>query len=127
MNCKRASQTTHDSMVKTLIDYISKNNFTEIKADLKDFTTPSKISWKDKGDSHIPDVTGKHAGVIHLFEVETDDSINVEHTKSQWKLFGAFANQNGAIFIPVVPAGSKQNALLVLNELGLKTVDVWEI
>ncbi|MDT3696631.1 MAG: hypothetical protein ROY99_09590 [Ignavibacterium sp.] len=102
---KRKNQSDHDDMVKTTVNYIVSNLYTDEKADIDDYETPTKIIWSKTNDGHVPDVTAKYKDVEHIWEIETEDSISLDHTKSQWQLFSTFATQHYAIFHIVVPEG----------------------
>ncbi len=121
----RKSQSDHDKMVKYVAKFLASNNYRNVKADLPGWTCPQQITWKSTGQGHIPDVTadGKH---FNLFEVETDDTINVSHTEDQWRLFAAYAQQHNAEFWVIVPLGSKTKAEQRLKALGIKA-SVWEV
>lgn len=122
---KRASQSDHDKIVQYAANFLTTNHYRNIKADIPGYQTPTKIIWKDSGRGHIPDVTA-NGSEFNLFEVETADSINDQHTKDQWTLFATYAEQHNAVFWVVVPQGSGNAAKLRLSLLGLKG-EVWEI
>lgn len=117
---------THDSMVKTLADYLKGNGYTNVLADVPGFARPAEICWKDRRECHIPDVTATHAQTRYVFEVETDESIGIEHTESQFKLFNASCTQFGGVFCVVVPKSVLPVANQVLQRLGINA-QVWSI
>lgn len=122
---KRRSQSDHDRMVLTIAVNLGVAGHSDIRADLLGQQQPEKITWRNADKGHIPDVTAIDLGrVFHLYEVETDDSINEEHTADQWGLFSAFAAQNGAIFHVAVPQTSVSDANLRALTLGLTNVYV---
>ncbi|MBO8183121.1 MAG: hypothetical protein H0Z28_10075 [Archaeoglobus sp.] len=122
---KRRSQSDHDKMVRYVVDYLKDKGFRNIKADISGFDKPNKIIWKTTGEGHIPDVTAEN-GSLHIFEVETEDSINDQHTEDQWELFAAYAKKYSAKFWVVVPQGSRDLAEKRLNQLGL-IAKIWEV
>jgi hypothetical protein len=83
-----------------------------------------RIIWTNTNEGHVPDVTADLGGKAYLVEVETADTIEDEHTESQWRLFAAFAQQHNKIFVVVVPMASKAAAEIQLRRLGL-TGEVW--
>ena len=105
--------------------YLYQNGFRDVQADLHGHTQPDIITWTETGRGHIPDVTANN-GQLHVFEVETDDSIYDQHTEDQWNLFANFAQQHGARFWIVVPKGSESDAQLRLNQLGLQA-KIWTV
>lgn len=112
-------------MVAAAARHLVAKGFRDVKADVSGVPQPTKIVWSGTGRGHIPDVTGL-GSEFNLFEVETADSINDEHTADQWGLFSAYAAQHGAVFWVVVPVGSENAAHQRLKDLSL-TAKVWEL
>ena len=126
---KRQSQSQHDQMVQYVADYLVRNGYRNVNADLKGKTQPDLIYWKSNGQGHIPDVTavsGTNGNESHLFEIETSDSVYDQHTEDQWELFAANAKQYKKTFWVVVPKGSENDAHFRLNQLGIQA-EVWGI
>ena len=107
---KRKNQTDHDDVVLTTANYLVNKLYTDVKADVDDYETPTKIIWSKTNDGHVPDITAKYNAVEHIWEIETKDSISIAHTKSQWQLFSTFAVQHDAVFHIVVPEGCSEEA-----------------
>lgn len=122
---KRHNQSDHDRMVTTAARYLVAKGFRDVKADVPGFPQPEKIVWSGTGRGHIPDVTG-WGSEFNLFEVETSDSINDQHTAGQWELFAVFAGQHSAVFWVVVPVGCAAAAQQRLKDLGI-SAKVWEL
>ena len=122
---KRRSQSEHDRMVTYTANFLVQKDFRNVKADVPGYPTPEIITWKSTGKGHIPDVTGEGAE-FNLFEVETADSINDQHTEDQWTLFAAFAKQHESVFWVVVPKGSESAAQQRLKELKINA-KIWEV
>lgn len=122
----RKNQSEHDGMIMSLVAHLKESKFTSIRADLPDHTQPVKITWKSSGDGHIPDASAVFDGTDYLFEVETDDSIGIDHTRSQWELFSANAKQYGKKFIVVVPKASEGKASAEILKQGY-SAEVWTV
>jgi len=122
---KRSSQTEHDNKVKALADHLIAHNYSNVRADVKGYVCPEKITWKATGSGYIPDATAT-AGRPQIFEVETEDSINDRHTEDQWTLFAAHAKNTGGAFTVVVPYGCLKIAKARLHQLNLEA-EVWEV
>jgi hypothetical protein len=117
---RRHLESDHDHIVLAVAKHLTGQNFTEIKADVPNFVSPLKVTWKDTGDGHIPDLTGRDpSGHLYVFEVETEDTIRHSHSASQWKLFSAYARQFDASFYVVVPGGCGRAAKAELDRLNL--------
>lgn len=118
---KRKSQSDHDSMVKQVADFFIKEKYPNVKADLTGYTQPGVLKWKGETSGHIPDVTTEENKKFSIIvEVETDDSINDQHTADQWKLFAAYANRDKAKFMIIVPKGSENKAENRKSTLGVE-------
>lgn len=112
-------------MVRQLVEYLRLHGFRYIRAHLPEHIIPDRIFWNDTGKGHIPDVTGKDSE-LHIYEVETQESIDYPHTSDQWKLFAAYAAQFNAVFVVVVPDGYGLTALHRLEDLRIQA-EVMEV
>jgi hypothetical protein len=121
---KRKDQSLHDTMVADLAAHLAKSGYTNIMADLKGKATPELMKWKGQTAGHIPDVTAAKDGKLHIFEVETDDSIGDQHTEDQWKLFSATAEVRKGYFYVLVPKASVSTAQVRAKLLSV-TAQVW--
>ena len=92
MPSKRSPQkrSLHDSVVRRLARSLkAKYPKSKVYADVQGFPTPDKIG------QHIPDIWVKHQnGRELIIEVETEDTINTAHAKSQARSFRGYANLN---------------------------------
>ncbi len=110
-------------MVSYCANWLREKYYSDIKVDLTNYTEkPEPIIWVASQEGHIPDITTTSM----IFEVETADSINDEHTKDQWILFATHAANNNIEFWVVVPKGSAYVAQSRLNQLGI-TAKIWEV
>ena len=116
---KRKSQLAHDNMVKYVARVLIEKNYLDVRADLPEFEKPKEITWKKTGKGHFPDITGEK-GSFKVFEVETADSIDDQHTEDQWTLFAKWSKENEAMFWVVVPEGSVAAARKRLDELNIQ-------
>jgi hypothetical protein len=123
----RNDQLAHDSLVLTAYRALAGDGFTNLRADVGGYTPPERIIWCSTNEGHIPDISATKGGVPYLFEVETPDTINTEHTASQLKLFDAhMANNNGQAWM-IVPSIAEKQAKNLIGALGLKKTGVWAI
>lgn len=121
----RTSQAKHDKMLKYVVDHLVERQYTEVKADLPGFEKPAEITWKKTGKGHVPDVIGRKDD-LRIFEVETADTINDEHTKDQWTLFGKHAKENSMTFWIVVPSNCVEAARQKIQDLNIEA-KIWGI
>ncbi len=94
-----------------------------VKAELPDWPLPGAIL------AHRPDVTawGLEDDRLHLWEVETDDSITHGHTDAQWRAFHLWATASGGAFWLAVPRDSVWKAESRIEQLDLKGVRIWPL
>jgi len=109
---RTSNNSQHDRMVERLVRAQRAIGMADIRADIAScLLKPKKIFWRSTGEGHIPDVTARYSsgrGVI--FEVETSETIGIEHTREQCRLFSAFAYQHHHFFVMVVPRGKEWRA-----------------
>ena len=117
---KRISQTDHDGMVSNTAVHLKNNNYVNVKADVTSFFSPDKII------NHRPDLSASKGLYEYIFEVETSDTINIDHTRKQWKEFGNYAALSSyRKFVVIVPSKKyEKEAQMVLNELSVNA-DIW--
>jgi hypothetical protein len=120
----RKNEGAHEALVQWLVTQLHAKGYSNIKADLPGWAQPPKITWTSTGEGHIPDASAHAGGRECIFEVETEDTISIEHTKSQLTLFDAYAKQHSAALVVVVPNGSEGDAQRQLATWGLNAT-VW--
>ena len=90
-----------------MANYFQTLGYTGMRVDLKDFSEPALMWWTGKeNDAYRPDLTcfkndAKKTTII--LEAETCETIAIDHTREQFKLFSAHAKHIGAEFHVVVP------------------------
>lgn len=103
------SQERHDHMVERIAEGLRQEGFPEVRAaGLEGFDPPDPV------EGHVPDVsaTNHHR---YIYEVETEESLELEETRLQWKAFGHFARYNDTRFVIVVPQGVGTQATALKN------------
>lgn len=109
------AKSEHDRLVERLRTLLVSNWYSDIKVDLPGYEKPTRIVWTATQRGHEPDASAYYVLKQHIFEVETADSIGDEHTYEQCKLFAAYARDNSAEFVLVVPSGSSITARFQLS------------
>lgn len=122
---KRQIPALHDKLVAYLAGYLQMEGYTDICADIDGFEKPMWVPIRTTGRWKTPDVTG-YKSRFHVFEVETDDSIEDRHTTEEWRVFADYAEEEGGRFWVAVPEGSGGKAR---NRIKKMDIDgwVWEI
>lgn len=121
----RMNQREHDRIIKEVVEILKNRGYNDVRADLDGNERPKRIEWKSTGEGFLPDVSG-HKDWFRIFEVETEDSIDDDHTESQWKLFAAYAKANDAMFYVVFPNGCVEKVKNRLEELQIEAY-LWEM
>lgn len=84
----KENQVRHDQGVVFWAGDLIKNGWATVLSDLPGNKKPPQIG------GYIPDVYGCHLNEEIVIEVETTDSIESEHTKSQCSMFHLWKNQS---------------------------------
>jgi hypothetical protein len=107
-------------MVRAVATHLETCGFTDVRADLADFTDKPEIIFGTMADlKDRPDATAHTKDGLILAEVETEDTIADPHTQVQWPLFAQYAQEQGGAFWVVVPPGEVLAAEARLGQLGI--------
>lgn len=117
---KRINQQHHDFMIKYMVSQLLHAGFSKICADIPGHKKPSPIEFESS--TFCPDVYAEKDMKKVLVEVETDDSINEDHTKFEWAAFHQYKKSNDAELIFVAPGISREKLTLRAYELGIQDV-----
>lgn len=127
-----AEMTEHDQLVLMMARYFKQLGYTEIKADIPDWSQPFPIHWSNNPDQkYIPDLTCLDSnGILIILEAETCNSFNDQHTQEQFKIFRAHASNNNGRFEVVVPklcSGSDARTIITntAKSWGITIDNVW--
>jgi len=122
---KRKSETEHDHIVELLANGLYAHNrnpkmedLSDIRADIDGFRRPDRLTLEGEEEGDVPDATAVGAQLM-IYEVETPDSINHEHTEKQWEFFARYAELNNAVFHVVCPPMAMGDARRRLKELSI--------
>ena len=95
-----------EELIKKIIaTWVSRNGYSEVKANIEGYETPSGLSNRDSEDNLIPDITAIKRGVRWYIEVVRKDG-DAEKTVSKWKLLSILGKNKGGGLILIAPAGS---------------------
>jgi len=94
-----------DDLIKKILDsFVSRGGYTEVKANIEGFETPSALSNKESEDRVVPDITALKRGGRWYIEVVRKDS-EVEKTVSKWKLLSMLGKARNGGLILMAPSG----------------------
>jgi hypothetical protein len=97
--------TKDDDLIKKILDsFVSRGGYTEVKANIEGFETPSALSNKESEDRVVPDITALKRGGRWYIEVVRKDS-EVEKTVSKWKLLSMLGKARNGGLILMAPSG----------------------
>lgn len=98
-------QERHDAMVRRIAQGLRDGGFNEVLADGVDgFEIPDPIGGR------VPDVLAR-GNRLHIYEVETEETLGSEETRLQWQAFDRFVRKDDdAHFVIVVPKGLRLKA-----------------
>ncbi|MBR9999236.1 MAG: hypothetical protein KFF73_09705 [Cyclobacteriaceae bacterium] len=115
---KRINQRHHDFMIKYMVSQLLNAGFSKICADIPGHKKPIPIKFQSS--AYYPDVYAEKDMKKILVEVETDDSINEDHTEFEWMALNQYKKSNNAELIFVAPGISRQKLTLRAYELGIE-------
>lgn len=113
----------HDDLIKMMVQYFTKQDFRNIKADISGMPTPETITGTTR--NHVPDLTADKNGIKIILEAETSSSIFDDHTASQWSLFSDAMQKIGGEFHIVVPKKERNATERRTANLGLRVNNIW--
>ena len=90
---------------KILVTWVARNGYSEVKANIEGYETPSGLSNKDSDDKLVPDITALKRGGRWYIEVVRKDA-DAEKTVSKWKLLSILGKNKWGGLILIAPAGS---------------------
>jgi len=94
-----------DDLIKKILDsFVSRGGYTEVKANIEGFETPSALSNKESEDRVVPDITALKRGGRWYIEVVRKDS-EIEKTVSKWKLLSMLGKARNGGLILMAPSG----------------------
>lgn len=94
-----------DDLIKKILDsFVSRGGYSEVKANIEGFETPSALSSKENEDRVIPDITALKRGGRWYIEVVRKDG-EVERTVSKWKLLSTLGRSRAGGLILFAPSG----------------------
>ncbi len=94
-----------DDLIKKILDsFVSRGGYTEVRANIEGFETPSALSNKESEDRVVPDITALKRGGRWYIEVVRKDS-EVEKTVSKWKLLSMLGKARNGGLILMAPSG----------------------
>jgi hypothetical protein len=106
MSMLASPMSKEEELIKKVLDtYVSRNGFTEVKANIEGFEEPSAMNSKGSDDRIVPDITGMKRGGLWYIEVVKKDA-DPEKTVSKWKLLSVLGRAKGGGLILISPPGS---------------------
>ncbi len=92
-----------DDLIKKILDsFVSRGGYTEVKANIEGFDTPSALSNVD--DRVVPDISALKRGGRWYIEIVRKDA-DVEKTVSKWKLLSTLGRSRAGGLILMAPSG----------------------
>lgn len=94
-----------DDLIKKILDsFVNRGGYSEVRANIEGFETPSALSNKESEDRVVPDITALKRGGRWYIEVVKKDA-EVEKTVSKWKLLSILGRARGGGLILFAPSG----------------------
>lgn len=113
---KRINQMHHDYMIRYMVTQLLHAGYNKIRADIPGYKKPYPV---DLSQDQLPDLTAEKNKQLVLVEVETDDSIEEDHTKTEWTALYQYVLEKHGIFIFVGPGISRNKFQKRARQLGI--------
>ncbi len=118
------SQGRHYHMLTSLVKTLVQDGYTDIVSALGDFTDPAHMPGRD-GKLYVSDAIAWKEGIEHIFEVETDETIELDFTREQFLAFYDHARKAAGVFNIIVPKKSEPVVREVLERWAMPEAKVW--
>ena len=106
MSIQASPMTKEDELIKKVLDtYVSRNGYSEVKANIDGFEQPSALNSKGTEERIIPDITAVKRGGRWYIELVRKDG-DAEKIVSKWKLLSVLGRAKGGGLILISPPGS---------------------
>jgi len=115
MQISKEDQELHNKMLRSWVNTLKNNGYTDFYVALPEFSAPKKIG------KHIPDFTAKAPDGNSIGEVKTCNDIDNDHTKEQLMDY----SKTGSKVLLLVPESCLKLAQQKTNEWKLDNVKIW--
>lgn len=105
--------------IKQAIQLLEKRGYSDIKAELPEYESPTSFTEKTSDKSYTPDLTGTKDAGKDYFQVVEGDKKNIQDVVSKWKLFSNLAKIKNGNFYLLVPYGKKKYTTELINEYNI--------
>lgn len=116
----KSSQKCHDKIIRRLFNDLCIKGYEGVLAshiELPEERKPEEIYNETSKMTFCPDISAEKDGILYFFEVETEDSIDLTLTKTEFECFAKYAKKCGGYFYIVVPEEIKEKATAILNAI----------
>lgn len=98
---------------------LEKRGYSDIKAELPEYESPTSFTEKTSDKSYTPDLTGEKDLGKDYFQVVEGDKKNIQDVVSKWKLFSNLAKIKNGQFYLLVPYGRKKYTTELVKEYNI--------
>ncbi|MEK6478133.1 hypothetical protein WJR50_11380 [Catalinimonas sp. 4WD22] len=98
---------------------LEKRGYSDIKAELPEYESPTSFTEKTSDKSYTPDLTGEKDLGKDYFQVVEGDKKNIQDVVSKWKLFSNLAKIKNGQFYLLVPYGRKKYTTELVREYNI--------
>jgi hypothetical protein len=108
---------TKKEILRAVSDYLDKEGFDHIRAQLDNMEKPKNIAGNISGNIFRPDMVACHRDASYVFEIETGEGIEKEYDRfiNKCRLFQEYASSKKGKLYLIVPIQQFDKVLAVLN------------
>ncbi len=103
---------TREELLKTAVELLNEENFSEVKADLEGYHKPEEIISKITYKRITPDLTAIKDGRIYVFTIVLEDDPDIDN----WYIISNYVQINKGVFYLMVPQDKKKEIQKMLRD-----------
>lgn len=116
-------------ILEKVYSYLNERDYSDFRADLKNFDKPKKIVEKRTGEIFQPDMTANYERSSYVFEVEMGDNLATQKEKfiRKCKILQQYAaSKQGKLYL-ITPVQQLDKVITEINKNNLENVGILQI
>lgn len=118
MLIEQRNEKNYQDLLNAVIEKLESSGYEDIKADLQDYESPTKMTRKQDQEEFAPDITATKGGRKHYIEIseKSDKTLKVV---GKWRLLSTLSQMKNGAFKLYVPHGSMKFTQDILKNYGI--------
>jgi len=122
-------QRVKQKILEKVYNYLNEKDYSDFRADIKNFDKPKKIVEKRTGEIFQPDMTAIYEKSAFVFEVEMGDNLESKREKfiRKCKVLQQYAaSKKGKLYL-IIPIQQLDRIITVINKNNLENIGILQI